>query len=104
MMLQDKRNQEIIQKWIKQIKLLSIKFNGENWFGSKEDVSKAYKLLSKSDTCIRFFQKVIHLPPLINNERIKKLVRENNWIYDHLSHCIIVNAKGIKSATDKNLF
>ena len=104
MMLQDKRNQEIIQKWIKQNKLLSIKFNGENWFGSKEDVSKAYKLLSKSDTCIRFFQKLfIYLHSLIMNES-KKLVRENNWIYDHLSHCIIVNAKGIKSATDKNLF
>ncbi|KAK8897548.1 hypothetical protein M9Y10_015505 [Tritrichomonas musculus] len=87
-MLKELTNQIAIQKWLEQNGLLTIKFNGETWSGSREDVSKAYRLLQKSDTCLNLSQKVVPLSPFVIRDDVKKL--QKNWIYDHLSHCLIV--------------
>lgn len=104
-MLKDDNNQEIIENWLNEHKLLSIRFNGLNWIGNKEDVRQAYKLLEKNETLPKFKQKVIPIPLFLKKSEIRKIVEIHNekidaikWDFDAISNCLVVGNDDIEEA------
>lgn len=97
-MLLNKVNQQIIQNWLQNNRLYSISYNGENWIGNKEDVSKAYELLRNDKTCVEFKQKVITISSNLKKREVWKIIENYNqnhlgnepWDFDDFTNCLIV--------------
>lgn len=106
-MLFNEQNRIIIENWLKDNNLNSIKFNGENWIGSKEEICQAYQLLENEKTSIQFPQKVIPIPKILRKGEIWKIIENHNqkidcekWELDVFSNCLIVGNEDVKEANE----